>query len=63
MHVPAMHAPVVSQPPGVNAPSVQGRNGPSVHIDVQIHISPEANADQIEQIFKSMAKHLYGAKD
>lgn len=32
---------------------------PSLHIDVQIHISPEASADQIDQIFKSMATHLY----
>jgi hypothetical protein len=36
---------------------------PSVHIDIQIHISPEASIDQIDQIFKSMAKHLYGAKE
>jgi hypothetical protein len=34
--------------------------GPALHIDVQIHISPEASADQIEQIFSSMAKHLFG---
>lgn len=31
---------------------------PSVHIDVQIHISPESSAEQIDQIFESMAKHL-----
>ena len=31
---------------------------PSIHIDVQIHISPEATADQVDQIFASMAKHL-----
>jgi hypothetical protein len=35
---------------------------PSVHIDIQIHISPEASVDQIDQIFKSMSKHLYGTK-
>ncbi len=34
---------------------------PSVHIDVQIHIDSNAQADQIDQIFASMAKHLYGA--
>ncbi len=33
---------------------------PSVHIDIQIHISPEASAEQIDQVFKSMATHLYG---
>jgi hypothetical protein len=32
---------------------------PSLHIDVQIHISPDASAEQIDQIFKSMATHLY----
>lgn len=35
---------------------------PSVHIDVQVHISPDATADQIDQVFASMAKHLYGVK-
>ena len=33
---------------------------PSVHIDVQIHIDSNATATQIDQIFASMAKHLYG---
>lgn len=32
---------------------------PEIHIDIQIHISPESNADQIDAIFKSMSKHLY----
>lgn len=35
---------------------------PSVHIDIQVHISPDAGADQIDQIFSSMAKHLYRKK-
>ena len=34
---------------------------PSVHIDFQIHISPEASPEQIEQIFTSMRRHLYGS--
>ncbi len=33
---------------------------PSVHIDLQIHISPDASSEQIDSIFASMAKHLYG---
>jgi hypothetical protein len=33
---------------------------PSLHIDIQIHISSEASAEQIDQIFASMSKHLYG---
>jgi hypothetical protein len=32
---------------------------PSVHIDVQVHIDPAATAEQIDQIFASMARHLY----
>lgn len=33
---------------------------PAVNVNVQIHISSEASAVQIDQIFKSMAEHLYG---
>jgi len=36
--------------------------GPSIHIDIQIHIDSSASADQIDQIFASMARHLYGPK-
>jgi hypothetical protein len=32
---------------------------PTLHIDIQVHISSDASADQIDQIFKSMATHLY----
>ncbi|MES0879660.1 DUF5343 domain-containing protein [Roseibium sp. SCP14] len=32
---------------------------PSLHIDIQVHVSSEASAEQIDQIFASMAKHLY----
>lgn len=35
---------------------------PILHLDIQIHISPESNADQIDKIFESMAKHLRGFK-
>lgn len=31
---------------------------PSLHIDIQIHISPDTSSDQIDKIFESMAKHL-----
>lgn len=41
----------------------QSNGGPEVHIDIQIHISPESTSQQIEKIFESMAKHLYGRKD
>lgn len=33
---------------------------PSMNINLQIHISAEASLEQIDQIFSSMAKHLYG---
>lgn len=31
---------------------------PRLHIDVQVHISPESSPEQIDRIFESMAKHL-----
>lgn len=34
--------------------------GPNLHIDMQIHISADASDVQIDTVFKSMAKHLYG---
>lgn len=33
---------------------------PDIHLDIQIHIPADASPDQIDQIFASMAKHLYG---
>lgn len=58
-----LHAPVTKVGVSASAVPASSRPTPSVHIDLQIHVSPEASADQIDQIFKSMAKHLYGAKD
>lgn len=63
MHTGPLHVPVSTVSAGTAQSMSQGRLVPSIHIDVQVHISPEASADQIDQIFKSMAKHLYGAKD
>ncbi len=37
---------------------VAGVSGPSIHIDVQIHIAADARPEQIDQIFASMAKRL-----
>lgn len=31
---------------------------PSIHFDIQIHISPDVTNDQIDKIFESMSKHL-----
>lgn len=33
---------------------------PSIHIDLQIHISPDASPEQIDKIFESITRHLYG---
>ena len=35
-------------------------NRPALHIDIQVHIDPTSSAEQIDQIFASMAKHFYG---
>ena len=35
---------------------------PSIHIDIQIHISPEASLEQIEAIFQNMAKYIFRAE-
>jgi hypothetical protein len=32
---------------------------PGVHINLEIHISADATADQIDLIFAAMAKHIY----
>ncbi|MCU1432410.1 MAG: hypothetical protein JWP95_1515 [Actinotalea sp.] len=45
-------------PPPPSSPRFQ--QGPALHIDLQIHIAADADPDQIEAIFASMAKHLYG---
>jgi Family of unknown function (DUF5343) len=57
LHTPA--APSMAPALPVPAPN---KTGPEVHIDIQIHISPESSSDQIDKIFASMAKHLYGSK-
>ena len=31
---------------------------PPIHLNIQVHISQDATTDQINQVFKSMAKHL-----
>jgi len=31
---------------------------PRLHVDIQIHISPDSSPEQIDKIFESMAKHL-----
>jgi hypothetical protein len=45
---------------GQNAqPEGQKSETPELHINLQIHISSDSSPDQIDQIFASMAKHIY----
>jgi len=39
----------------------QEKSQPNLHIDVQVHIAADASTEQIDAVFASMAKHLYGA--
>jgi len=62
-----MQSGTLHTPPAGASPKIpmlpQTQTGPAVHIDIQIHISPESTSQQIEKIFESMAKHLYGRRD
>lgn len=49
-----------SPQPETTAAVAQTKTLPTVHIDLQIHISAEAGPEQIDEIFASMARHLYG---
>lgn len=51
----AIPEPVELPPPSM----VPVKSGPNIHLDIQIHIPATATPDQIDQIFASMAKHLY----
>ena len=35
-------------------------NFPELHVDIQVHIDAAASPEQIDHIFASMARHLYG---
>ena len=58
-----------AEPPSESVTTVD-RNGsaavetkrPALHIDIQVHIDATASPEQIDFIFASMAKHLYGLK-
>jgi hypothetical protein len=58
---PATPTPIVELPRENQVSQAPARVAevPSLHIDVQIHISADAKPEQIEQVFASMAKHLY----
>ncbi len=48
-----------SEPVSDTAPLHAKGVGPALHIDVQVHIDSSATAEQIDQVFASMARHLY----
>lgn len=47
-----------SSTPSARPSVTQFSNSPELHINIQLHISPESSAEQIDKIFESMAKHL-----
>jgi len=51
--------PLTPNQPSLTGPLQPPSAVPSLHVDVQIHIPPEATQEQIDHIFASMAKHLY----
>ena len=59
--------PIGNEPPVGDHSSLQGNDNltgstkqPGLHIDIQVHIDSTASAEQIDLVFASMAKHLYG---
>ncbi len=51
--------PVTNKHPGSGDDWPERRGfSPKLHVDIQIHISPDSSPEQIDKIFESMAKHL-----
>jgi len=46
-------------PAGEQIPPAPAPSEPKVHIDINIHIDSSVSAEQIDQLFASMARHLY----
>jgi hypothetical protein len=51
---PEKTVPAPSPSNGTNLPQI-----PGININLEIHISADSSADQIDVIFRSMAKHIY----
>jgi len=59
VHVQSISEPISAIPEHANiAVASPKKLSPSIHVDVHIHIPPEATLDQIDKIFESMGKHL-----
>ena len=59
---PGTQAPAAAQTGGATSATHAQSSSPSLHIDIQVHISPDTTPEQIDKIFESMAKHLYKQK-
>mgnify|MGYP000353690317 CR=1 FL=1 len=55
--VAGARSPAVVSP---EAPPATDTGLPGLHVDVQVHIDSSASPEQIDLIFRSMAKYLYG---
>jgi hypothetical protein len=55
--IPAATLRARQQEPGNGLP--RERAVPGININLQVHISADSSSDQIDQIFASMAKHIY----
>lgn len=59
--IPAVNGQTEVVPPAT--PTVHAQvNGPALHMDIHIHIEPGLSPEQIDQVFASMSKHLYGGQ-
>jgi hypothetical protein len=56
---PASTEAVTPATPAPPPPAAQPPARPNIHLDFQIHIAADTSPDVIEQVFASMAKHLY----
>jgi hypothetical protein len=56
-------AKTTTSPVSGDASSTQTKEWLSLHVDLQIHISPDASAEQIDQIFASMARHIVSMRN
>ena len=59
---PLIKSDTIKKPPIVDNGNNEQDFNPSVHIDIQIHISPDSTPDQIDKIFLSMSKHIFKKK-
>lgn len=56
-----VESPRTPEPQTKTVPDGRSGSGPNIHLDIQIHIPVDASPAQIDQIFASMAKHLYSS--